>query len=106
MAKFNYRKPLQNLSKLSVYPHHSLPSGHHQLASIADIAASILGLFYGGHLPSYWVRLRALGTIGSSNLPLYGYWPTQWQDFTALPQGLITTLLAFAVFPQRTLPPT
>jgi phosphatidate cytidylyltransferase len=66
-----------------------------QLASIADIAASILGLFYGGHLPSYWVRLRALGTIDSSNLPLQGYWPTQWQDFTAPPQGLSTTLLAF-----------
>lgn len=65
------------------------------LASIADIAASILGLFYGGHLPSYWVRLRALDTIDSSNLPLQGYWPTSWHSFSALPQGLTTTLFAF-----------
>ncbi|MFZ9736635.1 MAG: phosphatidate cytidylyltransferase [Prochlorotrichaceae cyanobacterium] len=66
-----------------------------KLASIADIAASILGLFYGGHLPSYWVRLRALDTAASHNLPLQGYWPMEWQSFTALPQGLTTTLLAF-----------
>jgi phosphatidate cytidylyltransferase len=26
-----------------------------KLATIADIASSILGLFYGGYLPSYWV---------------------------------------------------
>ncbi|MEY2976313.1 MAG: hypothetical protein RLZZ435_450, partial [Cyanobacteriota bacterium] len=66
-----------------------------KLASIADIAASILGLFYGGHLPSYWVRLRSLGSAASSNLPLQGYWPMEWQGFNALPQGLTTTLLAF-----------
>ncbi len=29
-----------------------------KLSSIADISSSILGLFYGGYLPSYWVRLR------------------------------------------------
>ena len=27
-------------------------------ASIADIGCSVLGLFYGGYLPSYWVKLR------------------------------------------------
>ncbi|WP_448597750.1 phosphatidate cytidylyltransferase, partial [Thermoleptolyngbya sp.] len=32
-----------------------------KLATIADISTSILGLFYGGYLPSYWVRLRSLG---------------------------------------------
>lgn len=31
-----------------------------KVAGIADISASILGLFYGGYLPSYWVRLRGL----------------------------------------------
>ncbi|MGB6167332.1 MAG: phosphatidate cytidylyltransferase, partial [Geitlerinemataceae cyanobacterium] len=31
-----------------------------KLSSIADISSSILGLFYGGLLPSYWVRLRLL----------------------------------------------
>ncbi|MEM8805409.1 MAG: phosphatidate cytidylyltransferase [Cyanobacteria bacterium P01_G01_bin.38] len=64
-----------------------------KVATIADLAASILGLFYGGYLPSYWIRLRDLGEV--SNLPLGGYWPTTWQ-LTQLPQGLTTTLLAFA----------
>ncbi len=66
-----------------------------KLASITDIAASILGLFYGGHLPSYWVRLRALDTAASANLPLDGYWPNPWPSFSGLPQGLSSTLLAF-----------
>ncbi|MFM7190244.1 MAG: phosphatidate cytidylyltransferase, partial [Microcystaceae cyanobacterium] len=29
-----------------------------KMATIADISTSLLGLFYGGYLPSYWVRLR------------------------------------------------
>jgi phosphatidate cytidylyltransferase len=66
-----------------------------KFATIADIAASILGLFYGGYLPSYWVRLRALGHIEVSNLPLWGYWPTSATTLQSLPQGLTTTLLAF-----------
>jgi len=69
-----------------------------KLATIADIATSIMGLFYGGYLPSYWVRLRALGSADSSNLPLGGYLPDQWSNwinFQALPQGLTATLLAF-----------
>ncbi|MEL6135861.1 MAG: phosphatidate cytidylyltransferase [Cyanobacteria bacterium J06626_23] len=64
-----------------------------KFATIADVAASILGLFYGGYLPSYWIRLRDLGT--ASNLPLGGYWPSSWQ-LQALPQGLTITLLGFA----------
>ncbi|MBD73878.1 MAG: phosphatidate cytidylyltransferase [Rickettsiales bacterium] len=37
--------------------------------TIADIAASIFGLFYLGLLPSYWIKLRALesAAINSSN---------------------------------------
>ena len=37
--------------------------------TIADIAASIFGLFYLGFLPSYWIKLRALQStvIGSSD---------------------------------------
>nr|WP_290228272.1 phosphatidate cytidylyltransferase [Trichocoleus desertorum] len=66
-----------------------------KFATIADISASIMGLFYGGYLPSYWVRLRSLGTIEHSNLPLWGYWPDNWTDLQALPQGLVVTLLAF-----------
>jgi phosphatidate cytidylyltransferase len=65
-----------------------------KFATIADVSASILGLFYGGFLPSYWIRLRALGPAGT--LPLDGFWP-QW-PFTpqTLPTGLTVTLLAFS----------
>jgi phosphatidate cytidylyltransferase len=66
-----------------------------KFATIADISASILGLFYGGYLPSYWVRLRSLGAE-QSNLPLGGYFPT-WPlpPLQELPDGLTLTLLAF-----------
>lgn len=71
-----------------------------KMATIADISASILGLFYTGYLPSYWVRLRGIGAT-TSNLPLGGYWPESWGailvkgNFTYLPQGLTATLLTF-----------
>lgn len=64
-----------------------------KLATIADISSSILGLFYAGYLPSYWVRLRNLGEI--TNLPLGGYFPNFPITLQELPQGLAITLLAF-----------
>ncbi len=67
-----------------------------QVATIADVAASILGLFYGGYLPSFWIRLRDLGQAGKSNLPLGGYWPDWPLAWQHLPPGLSLTLLAFA----------
>lgn len=66
-----------------------------KLATIADISTSILGLFYGGYLPSYWVRLRSLGSATTANIPFAGYLPETWVDFRALPEGLIFTALAF-----------
>ena len=66
-----------------------------KLATIADISTSILGLFYGGYLPSYWVRLRSLGSAAVSNLPLGGYWSETWTNLQALPEGLTATLLTF-----------
>jgi phosphatidate cytidylyltransferase len=65
-----------------------------KLATIADISTSILGLFYGGYLPSYWVRIRAIGNNAVSNLPFSGYLPDTW-TFQNFPPGLIYTLLAF-----------
>jgi len=65
-----------------------------KLATIADISTSILGLFYGGYLPSYWVRLRSLGQFDAANLPLNGYWPDAL-DVRQMPMGLTATLLAF-----------
>ena len=35
--------------------------------TISDIAASIFGLFYLGFLPSYWIKLRGLDSVISSN---------------------------------------
>ncbi len=67
-----------------------------KFATIADISASIMGLFYGGYLPSYWVRLRSLGQVEASNLPLDGFWTNDWTNLHALPQGLTSTLLAFS----------
>ena len=64
-------------------------------ATIADISTSILGLFYCGYLPSYWMRLRSLGSAAVSNLPLGGYWPETWTNLKALPEGLTATLLTF-----------
>jgi phosphatidate cytidylyltransferase len=69
-----------------------------KFATIADIAASIMGLFYCGYLPSYWVRLRSLGQAAFENLPLSGFWPrsiANWWQPQHLPQGLSVILLAF-----------
>lgn len=73
-----------------------------KLATIADIAASILGLFYGGYLPSYWVRLRVgldqeLGDrlTAATHLPLGNYWQDSWINLSALPPGLTVTFLGF-----------
>ncbi len=73
-----------------------------KLSTIADIAASILGLFYGGYLPSYWVRLR-VGIehpslfISSAivNPQLNLDWHQLWTNPVNLPVGLTATLLAF-----------
>ncbi|MDJ1168648.1 phosphatidate cytidylyltransferase [Roseofilum sp. BLCC_M154] len=64
-----------------------------KLATIADIAASILGLFYCGYLPSYWVRLRSMGEASSLEwtLALPNHWPL-WQE---LPIGFKLTILTF-----------
>jgi len=60
-----------------------------KLASIADISASILGLFYGGYLPSYWVRLRGLGIAGNPEF--------DWHlPHLNMNQGLVYVLMAFS----------
>lgn len=72
-----------------------------KIATIADIAASILGLFYTGYLPSYWVRLRGLNSANVANLPLGGYFPSSWSELfdraniSSIPQGLSVTVVTF-----------
>ncbi len=73
-----------------------------KLSTIADIAASILGLFYGGYLPSYWVRLRVgleanaplISEAVASSTPVQGHW-ADWTNPHSLPLGLTALLLAF-----------
>mgnify|MGYP005849317989 CR=1 FL=1 len=66
-----------------------------KLATIADISASILGLFYGGYLPSYWVRLRALETPAFPIAAPEQLGVVPLSFLHQLPIGLTTTLLAF-----------
>jgi phosphatidate cytidylyltransferase len=76
-----------------------------KLATIADISSSILGLFYVGYLPSYWIRLRVsldqnpayAQTIPNiHNLPLDGYFPGNFWDFQSYPDALKITFIAMA----------
>ena len=53
--------------------------------TIADIAASIFGLFYLGFLPSHWIRLRDL-TDPQLTPRLAEHWP-------AIPSGMALTLI-------------
>ena len=55
--------------------------------SIADIAASIFGLFYLGFLPSHWLRLRNLQAVDLA--PLVDHSPWNWVS-----SGLLITLMA------------
>lgn len=73
-----------------------------KLSTIADIATSLLGLFYGGYLPGYWIRLRVsldrdFAAANPLALPGGGQQgPSQyWGDPSAIPDGLSVTLLAF-----------
>ncbi len=70
-----------------------------KMASIADLSSSVMGLFYCGYLPSYWVRLRvgvglALDDGAVARLPLNGFWPESWNP-AAWPEALMVTILAF-----------
>tara|TARA_B100000965_G_scaffold189857_1_gene158484 strand:+ start:228 stop:1145 length:918 start_codon:yes stop_codon:yes gene_type:complete len=55
--------------------------------SIADIAASIFGLFYLGFLPSHWLRLRNLQAVDIAPLVDHISW-------TWISSGLLITLMA------------
>jgi len=77
-----------------------------KLSTIADISSSILGLFYGGYLPSYWIRLRVgldpayqattgLSQAVASNLPVDIYSPQSWATPSNIFLGLTSLLLAF-----------
>ena len=58
--------------------------------SIADIAASIFGLFYLGFLPSHWLRLRNLNDLDL--VPALRTIPDSWAGF--LTSGMAITFVA------------
>jgi phosphatidate cytidylyltransferase len=62
-----------------------------KMATIADISTSLLGLFYGGYLPSYWIRLR----VGLDSTKTASLFPDTWQHFRDLPLSLTVTIVAF-----------
>lgn len=74
-----------------------------KLATIADISTSILGLFYGGYLPSYWIRLRVgfahtvptVNIASNNNFSLMEYWPKSWTEPHLFSPVLMVTFLAF-----------
>ena len=74
-----------------------------KLATIADISTSILGLFYGGYLPSYWIRLRVgfahtvptVNIASNDNFLLMEYWPKSWNEPHLFSPALMVTFLAF-----------
>jgi phosphatidate cytidylyltransferase len=57
--------------------------------SIADIAASIFGLFYLGFLPSYWIRLRDL--TDPALAPRLSAWSGHWPHLNS---GMVLMLMA------------
>ncbi|MEL6438763.1 MAG: phosphatidate cytidylyltransferase [Cyanobacteria bacterium J06621_8] len=69
-----------------------------KIATIADISSSILGLFYTGYLPTFWVRLRVNlpNSSSGSNLPFDGYWPDSWLNPSQFPTALTLTFLVMA----------
>ncbi len=69
-----------------------------KIASIADISTSLFGLFYGGYLPSYWIRLRVgLDPVTSTSFPFstdVSIFLTHF-DIATLPPAFTITLLSF-----------
>ncbi len=57
-----------------------------EVATIADIATSILGLFYCAYLPSFWIPVRSFGQMDSMSPGLLSIGPDQ---------GLMVILLAY-----------
>jgi phosphatidate cytidylyltransferase len=69
-----------------------------KIASIADISTSLFGLFYGGYLPSYWIRLRVgLDPVTPASFPFstdVSVFLTRF-DISTLQPAFTTTLLSF-----------
>ncbi|NJN75292.1 MAG: phosphatidate cytidylyltransferase, partial [Synechococcaceae cyanobacterium RL_1_2] len=69
-----------------------------KLATIADISTSILGLFYLGYLPSYWIRLRVGLDVNfdAFQFEILKEIPKFLLTLNDIPYALIVTLLVMA----------
>lgn len=59
-------------------------------ASISEISSTFLGIFFMGYMPSFWVRLRALGEISPTLFPVFlQHWG--WTQADTWTQGAVVT---------------
>eukprot|EP01039_Chlorochromonas_danica_P006630 gene6630-7323_t len=67
-------------------------------ASISEISTSLLGMFYIGYLPSFWVRLRGLETLSNIRFSdtLRKFLSQRWYDPDAWTLGAIVTWWTWA----------
>jgi len=56
-----------------------------EMGTISDISTTFMGLFYTGFLPSFWVRLRALGQIEPTRLAAVKWINKIWPGFLPAP---------------------
>jgi len=56
-----------------------------EMGTISDISTTFLGLFYTGFLPSFWIRLRALGQVEPTRLGAVQFINKFWPGFLPAP---------------------
>lgn len=68
-------------------------------AKISEVATTILGMFYIGYLPSFWIRLRGLGDVHPSAFAKYmaRVWPA-WMPLNLVPDPTAWTEGAIVIF--------
>lgn len=68
-------------------------------AKISEVSATIHGMFYIGYLPSFWIRLRALGDVMPSTFATFlaKYWPS-WIPLRMIPDPEMWTEGAIVIW--------
>jgi len=68
-------------------------------AKITEVSTTILGMFYIGYLPSFWIRLRALGDVMPSTFATFlaKYWPA-WIPLHLIPDPPMWTEGAIVIW--------
>lgn len=68
-------------------------------AKISEVSTTIHGMFYIGYLPSFWIRLRALGDVMPSTFATFlaKYWPV-WLPARLIPDPQLWTEGAIVIW--------